>query len=311
MVMSDVLRHGWQESSPELSQFLDKMFAAAPEDVAWPRTLRDAARLPPATVLDCRGATISTHADSVSRMRVAGNLFIFRGLQLLAQGQDSDGVEHLLTALGLARHLQHKALAISYLTGLSLEKTVLTALRAWLPKAEPTAARTLLDELGRHASPTLPVTDTLKAEYLMCQNTLNSQNHLAMLYIPPRNGIESGMSAAGTDLVLTAVQMPWEKARRERLLNAAFAGMLRYTASDQPGVEPSGEEDRRKLQYLRYWTPSDTGPDAGLSADRLAALLRTSVVRDMLPMLKNVYQGRQEVRKMLDDLRTTGSKESD
>jgi hypothetical protein len=248
---------------------------------------------PNVVVQDCRMLDLGSTLEPVMNARQAGNLFLVRGMQLLARGEEKEAVDHLLTALGLSRLLRHKAVPISFQNGLDLEKRVLKTLTDWLTdglRHREVVAR-VVEELEKHEAGLSPLADAVKAEYLTVQRTLSNPRMLAMyLELPRENQTSSAVHASG-ELALTAVQMPWEKARQERLLNCLFAGTLR-AAELPPEQWPSQSAPLPGTQ--NPWMPATKGPDAGLTAERLAKLLWPSLVQNLAPSLRSTFARYQD-----------------
>lgn len=283
-----VLQTGWPKKDEDLGRWLDEMFAGA-----WAAKFRKAAAMPLGLVQDPRGVTFSSLCPHLQPTREAALLFTVRALQLQARGDDAAALDNLLVVLGLARQIRHKEPLLHMLVGRAMESTALTGLDRWLENVGPRKEllRRALEGVTRHAGEVPPATENLKAEFLMFRNTLDE------LF-----GREMG---AQSRLYALARQVPWEKEREARLLNAVFASMLRRTeqalgkapaaATRGSGEKPPGATFRAGLLLK----------DFGLEAADLPWVepLSRTVWGPLLPALRHVIPGQAADRCVLGGTR--------
>jgi hypothetical protein len=88
------------------------------------------------------------------------------------------------------------------------------------------------------------------------------------------------------ELLVTAWQAPWEKARAERIVRATAAGRLRGVEAGYPAVAARlrAEEVPPSPGWwaLQGWLPPDTGPGAVRERERLVRLLERSWIWEPL-----------------------------
>src|SRR5262245_29562219 len=304
-VFYTVLREGWKESTPGLERWLAQMCAADPKDAegprAWARHVREVSERPPVAVIDCRFLNFTSTVQPMQQCVRAAQLFIVRGKQHLARGEETEGIDCLVVALGLSRHLRHKAIPVCYTTGVAVEKAALQTMQDWLTNdaCDPDVIRRVGKELDRHEAAVPPISDTVKAAYLTTQNTLNNPDQLGLLLDLDRRGTDpSSAVTMSRELALTGLQMPWEKARLERTLDAVAAGWLRAAELSPAQLQSSpygGILDAQPfVRHLRPWVPSARGADAGMSLERLAGVAEASVLRDCLTPVYRAFEGRAD-----------------
>src|SRR5205807_1984560 len=156
-----------------------------------------------------------------------------RALQLQARGDDRAALDHLVVLLAVSRNLRNHAAVPSYWPGMNMERRALDALGQWLIRLgrKPDLARRALEALHRHEASLPPATDALKGEYLRLRNSLESPYFIARSL---DGGSEQALSRGIGELVILAGGMPWEKARRRRIVDAAYAGYFRFAQADYP-----------------------------------------------------------------------------
>jgi hypothetical protein len=275
--------------------------SAAPD---WSRELRTGAAGPLGLIEDPRHVTLFTRMESLEQCRWAAALLTARALQLQARGEDQEALDHLLTVLALSRQLRHKAIAASWLVGTAVERMGLEGLGRWLehpsplelllermnawapeglgrwsehPGPRPELVRKALVELGRHEEAQPQPGDVVKAEYLVLRNNLDDPTLLARMYAS-----SSGEPQPSIEAVNFSLQMPTEKARALRIVNAVYAGWLQAADADfatvaaqAPGDARGGRAQWVEQMLLGEWLPG-RGPDAALSRAELARFVEQS-----------------------------------
>jgi hypothetical protein len=132
-------------------------------------------------------------------------------------------VDHLRTALALVRNLENGAPSVAALTAQSAEKDQLTALDRWLEGLPDRAdlLRQALDVLKRHRQ-WLPANfdEHHLADYLTARNSLNEP----ATWLPSHGGdtVDSSEHNLEVAVLATLGEVPWERARQQRLLDLDF-----------------------------------------------------------------------------------------
>jgi hypothetical protein len=259
--LEQILEEGWPAGNSQIGRKLDFLFEGS-----WIKRLREITALPVGMLNDPRNVNYF-NVPIPQRFWLAIRVLRARALQLQANGHDDQALDQLVLALAVCRTAEHHGIS-RY--GVTWYWNTLTALEQWLANCGPKPAllRRALDELERHEAQGRPFSEHLRDDYLLIQNTLDNP--------------ESWLSQAAFSV---ALQVPWERERQRRLLNAVFAGLFR-----------SADLQYRQwlAQYERPWPFSTAGeaqlrqldweqaPD-GLSARRLGGLLTDSWVGLMLP----------------------------
>jgi hypothetical protein len=316
----DLIRdRGWQAATPDLDHWLDEIFRegvtpasaaalvalpAAParagawpafpllleqlQPASWARELRAGAALPLGLIEDPRHLSLFTRMDSMDQCRWAAALLTVRALQIQARGDDEEALDYLLAVLALSRQLRHGAIAASWQVGVGVEQTALDGLDHWLERLghEPGLVQKALLELGRHEEALPPRADVIKADYLMVGNNLDDPRLLSRLFA---FGPAAGEPQPSIEVVNLSLQMPTEKARARRIVNAVYAGWLRAAEADFATVAaqalPGAQGDRSRWveqMILGEWLPTGQGPGPALSRAELARLVEQSWLANLL-----------------------------
>jgi hypothetical protein len=214
----------------------------------------------------------------------------------LSDEQEKAGVDGLMVALGLSRNLRMKAIPISYRIGLTLEKSVLKHFEDWLRVGshDREAILSRRAELARHAQLLSPTSDSVTAYYLMMTRTLADPEKVSWML-----DWGAGPAAAAEnlkmsrDVALTALQMPWEKTRQERLVNFLFTDWLR--TAEVP------ESQLRSV--LNSQGDMRTGVEDGSTSEQLAHWLRGSMLNEWLTSPRPLFTGSIDSRERIGSLR--------
>jgi hypothetical protein len=238
--LGEAIDKGWPKDAQDLDRWLDRMFAGK-----WVADFRKAAALPPGLVTDPRNVSLSTNLGYLQGSRESATLFTGRAVQLQARGDPAAGLDQVAVSLGLSRQMRHLSPLISRLVGNAMEQTTLAGLERWLTDLGPRAPllRRALDVLKQHEDQLTPLSDNVKAEYLIVRNSLNDT-------FSPAGNLTSKLYAY-------ARMVPWEAERERRLLNGYFAREIQWVS--QPPWQlaniqtpPEGYLDGRPL---RDWSP--------------------------------------------------------
>ncbi len=214
----EVVEHGWPGGEPELSGWLDRVFAAR-----WPGELARAADFPTGIVFDPRRITIDSPLRELDPARKASLLLAVHGLYRQARGDDAAFAADLRAGLALSRNLRNHSVRICVLTAIGIEAQLLEGVDRWLERlhGRPDLLREALAVLRRHED-LLPddSTDTQRAGFLIVENSLKH----------PEGWLGRGLShdvyQSSSDPVAAvgvAWQVPWEHERQQRLLRLLFA----------------------------------------------------------------------------------------
>jgi len=244
-----VAMEGWRERFPELPGWLDEVFKGD-----WHRELAKAADCPVGMVEDPRRFNLNAAWRNYENARAAAALLAARGLQRQKAHDDPAAfVGYLRTGLALARHMAHNATYAGAWSALGVERVMLVALERWLEALgdRPDLLRQVLAVVREHASAG-PTDDaaTLRAEYLIARDGLDQPIDWVGYLNRPVLGL--GGHEQDAEVLLAAWNLPWERARRERLLRMAFWGKdlvppetLRYLDVVVPNALPRGRESGR------------------------------------------------------------------
>jgi hypothetical protein len=265
-LLDEIFDKGWPKKDQEIGSWLDQIFHGD-----WYPMARKAAQLPLGMVNDPRLTNVLSvalfHNDCINMSR----LILARALQLQAEGDSEKALDLLNTALGLSRQLKNHASHIFY--GHYFESAALAGLDHWLQKVSPNKnlLKSALDMLQNHDAKSPDPTDMVKAEYLV---TLNS--------LPP---LIRGKGLVN-DLTQFAFQVPWEKERQQRILQAIFKAQveqarMRLWKMDSLGEikkkNPDLDLDTQIALYAGF--PLKEGPGSSISAQRWGELINQSWLR--------------------------------
>jgi hypothetical protein len=216
--LSLVLQLGWPGGEPELSGWLDRMFADP-----WTGELARAANGPPGLVVDPREEAPPLRREPISEDQVglAAGLLAVRGLRQQARGDHRAYADQLHIGLALARNLRFHSSSRGWFKSRPAEGILMVGLSRWLERVgdRREALRAVLEVLRDHDAryPRDPA-DAAQANYLIALNSLPN----------PRGWAGSALAstgATGRRLVPEVGwlwQAPWEQARQARALAWLF-----------------------------------------------------------------------------------------
>jgi ABC-type transport system involved in multi-copper enzyme maturation permease subunit len=235
---SRVADRGWRAADPRLGEFLDLVF----EKNNWSREVAEVAKHPDGMVIDPRDLTLSVALPELQASERAEVFLIARGLQKQQDGDPAVFADYLRTGLALARNMRYQTTLSAVRRGDAIETRMAQAIERWLEKLDsrPDLLRQALEIVQRHReAPPFKMEDVRKAELLVAVNAFSD----------PRNLISevrgTGIRARGpiddTDLMRFSLEVPWEKIRLRRLLDAA--------------ASETGVKSNTKLENT--WTPNE------------------------------------------------------
>ena len=268
--MNRVLSHGWDPSDTSLAHFLDRAFQDG-----WSADLAEAADLPTGVVVDPRNTNIFTALPEAGAARSAVYLMCGRGLQAQAEGDPALFVKNLEISLTVSRNLRNRTSQIPTSIGFSKAEDASRWVERWLERlvGRPDLLRKALDLFLRYeAEPEPTVEDIRKAEYLIGVNTMTDPTTL------PRSAQTNDSVLLGpfdnVELMRFSLEVPWEKARLRRLLQAFYSrdpkeGEFAFERTPQLFRQQIRQFYRRKVNEVQPW--------AGAQAQVRAALLRVAL----------------------------------
>jgi hypothetical protein len=207
---------GWPQGQPELARWFDRIFEGK-----WADQFRTISQLPPGMVVNLQTANSSTNLDYLHSCRMAGVLFTARALQVQARKGPKNGLDHLEVALGLSRQLMHKAVYLSYITGLGAQGDALAGIENWLGTLgpRPEVLRSALGMLNRHEAQLPPLTDSIKSQYLVMRN---DRDNAASILV----GMKASRYPSELAIFALASKVPWEEERDSRIMRFLIARTL-------------------------------------------------------------------------------------
>src|SRR5262249_15915489 len=151
----------------------------------------------------------------------------------------------------------------SEFTQMEAERAVLGGFERWLEQLgrRPELLRRALQAIQHHEAVRPSLSNTIKTRYLKLRSTLHNPPYLPGLLI---QGSTSLQDAWGV-MIPAAVQAPWEQARRERIVQAVFAGSLRALEAGYPEVQAVDRSQTSDRDPLNIWVPARQGPEASLT----------------------------------------------
>ena len=282
-VLSQVVAQEWRKPDPHAEQLFNEVFGWK-----WADELSEAVALPLGVIVDPRNVARSHEPPDGRLSRYAGSLFLARALVLQARGEREAAFDHLVTALALARHLENHAIPQSFQVGTILERYEMDALGHWLERLgrRPQLVRRALEALNKHEAERSPLAEAVRAEYLVRREALNNP------WLVPNTTFQTqhtSFAEVWGDAISVTSQAPWEKARRQRILNAVFAGSLRAVVAGYHEVGPIERPEEQARHSLDVWLPAKEGPETPLTRERLEGLLDESGLWSILPDWRQLF----------------------
>jgi hypothetical protein len=262
--LARVARGGWTVESAALDPWLDRVFAAD-----WPKALLDVADRPPGVYEDPRDLDYFTAPDSFDNLGEMTLALRARGMQRLAAGDPAAFPRLLRAGLAAARTGRYGGGLLAAATALECEQVLLGGVAEWLDRQDGgrDVLRDLLAYLARHEAD-MPVgtADAFWAEQIILRNTMDRIGSWLPRQLDPHPDRLDGPDAraeAESSLVAFAWHIPWERARRERLLRvqsgqrveAGWLSALHIPARWRQGFEGMNQvadADRRGAALRRF-----------------------------------------------------------
>ena len=256
----------WTTPAQTLKPWLDQVFS---ENEDWPNRLVELDRKPPGLFEDPRELHHFSPMDDVRNLREMLLAIRVRGLQRQAEGDSESYARLLRGGLAAVRNARYRGTWRTPETALECEDILLGGLFVWLEKLEGRAEllRDVLALLIRHEREMQTgVEDVFWAERVVLANTFQRISTWLPLQLDRRQRARpSGRppSESEAELVSVAWNIPWERARRERLLRLnmdtestiPFSWMSGLHLKHRWGLERWGrlkERDRRGLTLRRF-----------------------------------------------------------
>jgi hypothetical protein len=254
-----VLQDGWPREGTELGRWLDDVVGGD-----WAKHLREAAKLPPGVVVDPRFLNTDSTLPELQPLPDATDVLAAQAMHLQAQGNAGGALDLLVLILAVARNLENRTVILSYSTGKAIEQGALTRLEKWFDNLgdQPQLLRRALDELARHEAQIPPLSECLKAEYLLYFGS--GDVPAGLLSVLSRNETRRDpMFRYRKEALEGAWQVPWEKERALRICRLVTAmqlppqlvldwAALPASLSKWPNVDPANEaRDLRRIRLFR------------------------------------------------------------
>ena len=281
--ISIAIATGWPKNDPELEANIDVACGGG-----WVESLKEAAALPASVVDDPRDLAISPPGIS-SRLFTPSRYAAARALEIQARGNDGEALDLIATLLAVTRHAQTRSTLGSTLAAIQIERNALDALETWSNR--PGVSQTLLEKalamVREHESKRPPIADNLKAEFIY------HRDFLAIATNPYR---ERASGDWGQYLAVAANLAPWERARRQRLVNACFDLMMQETTLTYPEmlarcrVEQTVEHNVTPIAWAYRMLPvakDDAGEE--IRAE-LAPMVATELILRTIPVFMRSFE---------------------
>jgi ABC-2 family transporter protein len=259
--LTRVARIGWTTDAVPLARWLDRVFAAD-----WLKSLDEAGNGPIGLFEDPRDLHFYDSLESIGQLREMSHALLARGLQRQQAGDDATYCQLLRGGLAAARTARNGGGRDCAVAGLECEEILLGGLSDWLKHCHcpPELLRTLLAELARHERE-MPVnaTDVQWAEQVILRNTLERLSSWLPTQLGDRAAVienRDPKADAEANLISFAWTVPWERARRERLVRFQsvepvnpgwLSGLHRPGRWGRDRVDRIGALDRRGLATRR------------------------------------------------------------
>ncbi|HKB02363.1 MAG TPA: hypothetical protein VKD90_09090 [Gemmataceae bacterium] len=271
--LQQVVRRGWGPEAQGLERWLNRVYAGE-----WVQSLEQLVARPAEVYFDPQDRDAFTPSDEFRVLEIQmGPVLLARGLQRLAAG-DPDAYPRLLRGgLALARSARAKGTRSAARATMAMEEVLLRGLADWIRQAPARSElyRALLADLVRHERET-PVgpEDAYWAHQVILRNTMDRVGN----WVAQQNLTTSRAGPAGSDpqadseaeLVALAWNVPWERARRERILRVHT-----HPTRDLPVAWLSGLHLKR--QWIIAWTEEDAERDLRVLALRRLAVLQVAL----------------------------------
>jgi len=232
----------------------------------------------------------------------AARMLSVHALRQQYEGKHEEALAILLDTLTVARHLQNRALLREAAQGLQVEIVVCRAIALWSQHAE------LPTELLQRAMEAVRVHDRLRPSTADC---VRSEYVLARSRMDHPQVVLSEMNFFGRDredlqeirwrdwLLTSSVVIPWEKIRRERLLNGSFELLLEAQEMDYPTLSSRAKEASKHEGIINpresppvYLMPPGADSTRDVHRVRIAMLIRDdSLLQNIMPYYITGFEG--------------------
>ncbi len=263
-----VLEHGWPKNDPVLDRWLDEIFEGE-----WASDAQTASRLPLGMLFDPRQFAFDRSFWNIGlTVREVSSYFVARALQRQAHGDARGSLNHLETALALARQVKNFAPVRVYQMGRSMDSAALSGFRLWLRKTGPDKEllRAALAVLRRHEAAEPDVANAIKAQYVA------DRDRVFEVILP---------SYRGDRPIYKAFRVSWEKERDRRVFKAMYAGNFRQLREPVvPRDRAPSTRDRETQLVLGLaedaGLPPRDGPGSSISARKWGEFILQSRMFD-------------------------------
>lgn len=271
---------GWGPGAEALGPWLDKVFAAG-----WVTQLVELDGKPPGVFLDPRATDYQTQIEPLRvNLREMTWAVRARGMQRLREGDPAEYPRLLRGALAAVRTARFKGGWGTAEVALDCEAVLLNGLTEWLARVgrRPDLVRPLVAALDRHAREMDTDPDDLFwADQVVYRNTVDRVGNWLSNVLDPRAGEGRGLPSAQAEaegkqaeaeanLIAFTWNLPWEKARQERIVRYRTHRELEVRPDWLSGLHLHGKWRTKAAERL---VPRDRW---GLSHRRLA-LVQTAL----------------------------------
>jgi hypothetical protein len=256
LLLDQVLVNGWSKTDEkEVGRWLDELFLQ--DELDWATKAEEAAKLPLGVIRYPWAADSNAEREGLPDFLPMARLFTIRALQLQGRGDSRGALSMLETTLALSRQVQNYSTGILLDQALRMEYTALIGMRLWLDKVGPDKEllRAAQEVVERHRKECPNLANSIKSLYFV--------NHNAEPALGPEPRFLGRWLAS-------AYNAPWEKERRDRVVNAVIKGLIGSVEGPVNKWYSARRDDWKNRSLPNriatwYGLPPLTGPGAEIS----------------------------------------------
>jgi hypothetical protein len=220
---------GWPKNSADLDANLEHWMQGD-----WLSELRQAAKQSDAMFEDPRLASLPYVADSTHVFRQVAAVVSMRALQQQARGSHAESLDLLLDLLAVSRHVQNRSRFFKAHTGFQMEMLACRALAVWArhPGLDAKFLGRALGAMQMHERLRPGTRDNVRSEYVQSHYLLQHPAMMFHQYSTFKDQNRHDTIRWHEGLMAASIIAPWEKRRRERLLNLAYEAMFDAQETD-------------------------------------------------------------------------------
>jgi hypothetical protein len=209
-------------------------------------------------VFEPRNSSSSVFTPELGASSTASELLIARGLQQQHNGDPAAFIEKLRVGLALNRNMRQRTTQLSLQVATTVERQSVSGVERWLERlnGRPDLLRRALKTLVDHAeAPPTDWAEIHKAEYAVALDAFSDPRNLANNR--NRNTLSLGV-VDNPDLLEFSLQVPWEKARLRRLLDAFASGPEQERLAEQlaPPLVSNRASRYSRVRFFHAYYPS-------------------------------------------------------